>query len=398
MLISLRKNRYHEIVIFCLLLANILNLFVDRSGNEGGRQVVQLLNGFALVVSFVANFTHNYRHPHCFNYLKLFAYLFAAHFLVYVIHPYNSYVNTGNYIRLALSLNLLLLFSSYFNGDYKIRLLQLYVITFVIQSLKKIVSGHWFDAIGSDDFIGGGDTVSIGLVFCIPILFVIFRAKISFVLFVVCAVFVLLSLRRTSIIALILLIPYLSQYLKQHLNKKNILICVAFAAVIGYFMWGYAGSSLTSRFLSLINGDTNYSAASGSYGSGRSLFWMALLKESVSSIRVTVGYGLGSVHEFFSCHWTSALSHAHSDILEILHTFGIVGLLLWSMFFYSICRYTKKFKKSAAKVLLKGCLLSYTFVAIATGTILRAEFFPMAITIPLLIDCMESNRPFPVSR
>ena len=157
------------------------------------------------------------------------------------------------------------------------------------------------------------------------------------------------------------------------------------------YAWRFVGDALVDRMSKLITGDDNYSAVEGSFGSGRTEFWRALLNHYWGSTRFLLGYGLGSVHEFFSKYYVTPLSHAHSDLLELLYTFGVVGAVLYFFFYYNLIRFIRGCNPSPEKKLLLGAVTTYLFVAFSTGTIMRAEFYPMGIAIPILTYMIKNK-------
>lgn len=382
--------RKYDIVLFLLIIANILNVFADRTGEEGGRAIIQAVNGFAFLIVLFCNLTSKRKNPSYFNSLKYFLIILVLNAFFFILSP-NEYANIGNYVRLALNVSLIIFFYNYIENRCSKWLMYLFIVTFILQSCAKIVLGSWFSMIGVEDSIGGGDTVSLGLVMCVPLIFIFMKKKYAFIAFLICVVFIMFSLRRSSILALIVLLPFLWSLFKDSINRKNILIILAIGAFVMIYSWRFVGDALVDRMSKLITGDDNYSAAEGSYGSGRTVFWGALLNHYWGSARFLLGYGLGSVHEFFSKYYVTPLSHAHSDLFELLYTFGIVGAVLYFIFYYNLIRFIRRCVSSPEKNLLLGAVITYLFVAISTGTIMRAEFYPMGITIPILIYMLKNN-------
>lgn len=383
--------RPHDIVLALLVIANILNVFAGRTGAEGGRTIIQAVNGLAFLIVLYTNFTNKDFKPAFFKYLKFFLFVFALNGLFFVLSP-NEYANVGNYVRLALNVSLLFFFYSYYESKHNKWLMYLFIITFVLQSCVKIVLGSWFSMIGVEDSIGGGDTVSLGLVMCVPLIFVFMKKQYAYVAFLISIAFIMFSLRRSSILALVVLLPFIWNMFKENITRRSVIIVAALGTVVLVYSWRFVGDALIERMSKLITGDDNYSAVEGSYGSGRTEFWGALMNHYWGSAKMLFGYGLGSVHEFYYRYYVTPLSHAHSDLFELLYTFGLIGAGTYIAFYFKLIKYVRSFTSSPEKLLLLGSISTYIFVAISTGTIMRAEFYPMGIIIPILLYMVEHKK------
>lgn len=380
---------WHRLVLLLLIVANILNMFLDRTGEEGSRTLIQAINGAAFICLCISMFKNKITYPSFFKFLSVLLGILGFYYLFQLVSP-NPYFNFGQYVRLALSLCLFFGFYTYEDSKISNKLLGVYAITFIIQCSLKIFNGNAFAAIEDLNQKVGGDTASIGLALCIPLIFYAFKDKLAFILFVISFGITLLSLRRTSILAFVVALPFVWPYIKGHLNKKMLLVFAVAGIVAIYYVWQVVGAKILVRFLEYSD------AGSGleSYGSGRTEFWSFIIDRYFDGGSLLFGYGMGSIYEAYSKYWDLPLSHAHNDFLELLYTFGVIGLLLWCIYIYKLWVYNRYSNNISTKRLLYCALVVYLFVAITSGCIIRAEFFPLAISISLLVNKTDNYQVY----
>lgn len=378
---------YHKVVLVLLILSNVLNIFLDREGSGGGRGLVQGVNvvAFGCVLFYLVK--KRISAPPCFIYLKAFVIIFLLCTIKQLYFP-NNYLVLGQYVRFALSIGMMFFFLNYKSGLFTDRLFQIYIVTFILQCSIKILNGNAFSVASDINKVVGGDTASMGLAMILPLNFLFFKGKMSFAIFICCCVFTLFSLRRTSIIAVLLVIPFYWPLIKMYMNKKVIALGLLTGTFVINRAWDVVGAKIVVRFME----GTGSSSGMQAYGSGRSEFWMYLLNDFESKGNFLLGNGFGSVYECFSKGWRMALVHAHSDFFEILYTYGVLGILIWVLFWKGVFVIgMKSFDKELKKMIL-GLVVLYVFIAFSSGCILRAEFFPIAIALPILIR-MKTSRP-----
>lgn len=377
---------WHKVVLSLLVLSNILNCFMDRGGENGGRGIILVINGLVLVIALGYIFIKKRPQPLSYRSLYYFLFMSLLYFAIASLFP-NKYFVMGQYVRLIANIGLFFFFSFFTANRHCDYLFKIYIITFIAECAIKIINGNAFMAATEVDTKMGGDIASMGLALVVPLLFMYFKEKQAFVLYVVCFVFALLSLRRTSILAIVLSLPFVWSFIKQHINIKSILVGLIGTVYVIYKAWSIVGVKLLYRFMEYSDGSSQLE----SYGSGRTEFWKYLINTFFHKGNYLLGNGFGSVYEAYSNGWYLALVHAHNDILEITFTFGFIGVFLWIKFWFSTIKSNYNSAPSKNKRLVYCAIVLYLFVAFTSGCILRAELFPQMIALSLLTRKQYDN-------
>lgn len=149
-----------------------------------------------------------------------------------------------------------------------------------------------------------------------------------------------ISLKRGAIIALpIMYIIYivLNEQNRKHTARKLLLIIGFFTILIIAFciVDGYTNGLMTQRF----------SAEELATGSGRTDFYKIALNEIANRnlIRFLIGSGIGSSVDLLG-------TGVHNEYLEMLFSFGVIGLLLYASFIFGIITQTIKLYKISTKL------------------------------------------------
>ncbi len=390
---------YHKIVLICLIVANILNLFLDRGGLAGGRVLIYVANGITLLTIAYYLLVKPLKFPKCFRPLKWFLALFIIMLIIQFYWP-NRYFIFNMYIKWLLSLFLLFFFYTYEQNKKNNWLMQLYTVTFIAECCYKVYMGRAFGSVADASIRSGGDTASIGLALAVPLIFTFFSNKKGLILYTICMIFCLFSLRRTSILALLVAVPFIWPILKQHVSKKYLALGFVIALIFIFRAWDYVGDRVIKRFF---EGHSSYESmefyGGGGYGSGRSEFWKFLFDKYVENENYLFGNGMGSIREVCFAYWRIGLSHAHSDVFELLYSFGFFGLLFWGLFWIKTTIYVVKSKLELFYRKNFFCaILIYLVVGATSGALIRAEMFPMAIAIPILLQPLRNTETATVEK
>lgn len=383
---------YHKIVLICLIAANVLNLFLDRGGLRGGRTLIYVANGISLVAMAYYLFIKPLKFPRCYRPLKWFLVLYIAMLIVQFYWP-NPYFIFNMYIKWLLSLLLLFFFYTYEQNKKNNLLMQIYIVTFIAECCLKVYMGSAFKSVTDVSVRSGGDTASIGLALIVPLIFTFFSNKKGLILYTICLVFCLFSLRRTSILAILAAVPFIWPILKQHVSKKYLVLGFVVSIIFIFRAWEFVGAKVMRRFFEGHTSAEEMEFYQGSaYGSGRSELWTFLYKRYLENEHYLFGYGMGSIRELCITYWRIGLSHAHSDVFELLYTFGISGLVIWIYFWIRTTIYVVKSKLSIHFKKNYYCtLLVYLIVAVTSGALTRAEMFPLAIALPILLSPIKDT-------
>jgi O-antigen ligase len=164
-------------------------------------------------------------------------------------------------------------------------------------------------------------------IFMIPMLYVFFDKKMSYLLSLVYIFLLLFVGKRGGILALAigvfcyLIYSYIcSQEKKKYRNRiLTTLGILVIIALISSFFVDITSIRFISRFLNL--GEDG--------GSGRTRLWSLCISQikNMSFVKVFFGYGFRSVYELLG----KTFAAAHNDILEIFIDYGLIGFSLFIM-------------------------------------------------------------------
>lgn len=377
------RNRinYLNIVLVLFSLINFFELFLPRDDSQqsSARLPIQILN---LVVLFFMGYFLTLHRIHTTNIsrvVKLMILMVFGYFMFYLVQNQLVVSEITTYIKFVTWLLAIIFFFEVLvvlplNNTF----FQLYVLTFILATAKKIFESSLFDS----EKLGGGDTASLPLLFIIPITLLVFKDKYRAIVLMLCTLLILISLRRTSILALVLSLPFIFRYLKTALSPLQVvLIAVVFVVAI-VFAWQVFGAAIEYRLLELVDNKTD-----NGYGSGRGKFYVLVWEEYLKgNISVFFGNGLTSVRKLLTVRVESALTHAHNDYLEIIYTFGLLGLSLWFFFLKSIWDLRKNIKRYIPinVNVFYITFISLLIISISSGSILRVEMVAFSINLSLL--------------
>ncbi len=257
--------------------------------------------------------------------------------------------------------------------------------TFVNISYLVLVQNRLESAVVSaeEGHVGGGQVIANSIVHLLPLIFLLLRGKLVSYLYVFGFIVVLVSLRRTAILAYLLCLPFVYKQLKRNLSKRTIIISViAIAFLIWYVVTNY-WYIIEMRFSDMFEASNN-----GYYGSGRTGWWMALVENFYSSpFNWLQGFGLGQVTlEMAKAGFPFV--HAHNDYIEIGYTYGLIGLFLWFGTFWKMIRLYKR--RSDGGIILMASL-SYLFIAFFSSSIYNTHLVCVAIFMGLVLNNQKGN-------
>lgn len=380
---------YYKIVLILLIIINILNTVLNRDGHSGDRTVIYVFNGITIIFAACYCVMHSTKYPKYFKCLNIFVAIIILDILLQFTVINNSYFMLGQYIRMLMSIILIYFFYKYKPSLKLETYFRLYVVTYIFQCCLKILAGQWFQNANDFDDLRGGDTVAIGLATVIPLIFIYFKEKWGFILFLISFIFICFSLRRTALLAVIIVIPFIWTSIKPYVKLRSIMVMLPILVGGVFIAWERVGAQLVLRFTELFEGDRS----GGSYGSGRSTYWTQIFEDYLEQGNILFGNGMGSVYEFYSkIDPYVSLPHAHSDIFEILYTFGLVGLISWGLFIGRSLKFAIMSSYSKDRQLLLCTIVLYIFIGASSGILLRTEMFPFSIALAILINRIKTNK------
>lgn len=224
-------------------------------------------------------------------------------------------------------------FYGVFSNDNTFKYLNVFVAFSVI-----VLSLH---IIGSRlNLIGGGTTIKTYgnnnaylLLSFLPMVYLNTSLKLRRVLTFILVIGVFLSLKRGAMVALLfcLLGGFLLE--KKFINKKNLFekfkrfFIVVGAIIFLFFIYSKFADIFIERF-------EDFSGDSKSFGSGRGNIYFLIWDDWYSSdniITYLLGKGYNSVQVLTKIKIGSALM-AHSDVLNFVHSYGLLGIGLLALF------------------------------------------------------------------
>ncbi len=378
-MLSVRSRiNYLNIVLVLFSLINFFELFLprDESQQSSARLPIQILNivVLLLMIYFIA-FCKLHFNRITKVVLSLVG-MIIAYFFVYLIDNNIVVGEIRNYIKFTTWLiAIIFFFEALLRFPTQPVYFQIYAFTFVCAIAKKIFDASVFD----NEKLNGGDTASLPLLFIIPTILLLFKSKYRFILLSACAFLILISLRRTSILSLAVCMPFIYKYLKSSLTKGQVLLIVVlfFCGLVA--VWMYFGVAIQYRFSEFF--DKNSEAG---VGSGRSSFYLIVWDNYLSgNYSIFLGNGLTSVKYLLMKKANFELTHAHNDFLEIIYTFGLLGICLWLFFLKAIWNLKNIIKNININIFFVT-FISFMIVSISSGSILRIEMISFSINLALL--------------
>ena len=240
-------------------------------------------------------------------------------------------------------------------------------------------------ALARGGMIGGGQSLANSLIYLLPLLFLIIKGKWASFLYILGFLVVVISLRRTALIAYIFCLPFIYNQYKRSVSKKYLIIAFLILGVIVWYVVTNYWNVMESRF-----SDAFEASESGTYGSGRTGWWMVLVKSFLNSPQYWLqGFGPGQVA---LCMAKAGYPYgsAHNDYLEIGYTFGIIGIVFWFRTIWKF--YELSGKKYVQNVMLiRMATLSYFLVAMFSGAAHNVQFVSLAIFAALIVNSRKNR-------
>lgn len=219
-------------------------------------------------------------------------------------------------------------------------------------------------------------TTAYYAMFLLPFVFLLKNEVTKWILIIMVFSTVLLSVKRTGFISFILcLVVYFYYHIKYaensnvNKNKKvRVMILTILMAVIMYFFFEYYTSIHSIGIVDRLNNIGNDG------GSGRLDVWeytWGMIKNSNFS-SLLFGHGFNAVYN----HSNLKLS-AHTDVLEVIYDYGMIGSVVYLTFIRSIFstfKYVKFYRKDLVPAYATSLVL-FTSVSILSHLIIYPTYF-----------------------
>lgn len=384
---SIRLN----LVLTLIILANIVNMiypkgmgFEEQTG--GMYEVSKYLYGGCILLMLPSLFS---REKFYFNIMKYMVIYVMIHILFAMSYSYNF--EMGSYLKtIMICLSFIFFEESLSQVKVNKYLLSVYIFSIFISIVYlSLIQNRLEIALENYGEIGGGQSIATSLVFLLPLIFYTFSEKISPILFLIGAVAVFVSLRRTAMLAYLLCIPFIYKQFLKNVSKKAIFFLLFAIAIGGYYIYTNYWFVIENRFADMFEAND-----SGYYGSGRTGWWEALIMSFWNSPDHWVqGFGLGKVAE---CMENAGFPFgvAHSDYLEVGFTYGLIGLYLWFGTIFKLYKLSAIPSLRRYSSIIKMSSFSYLCVAVVSGMTYQPHFMSIALFASLILaesKCTSKN-------
>lgn len=270
------------------------------------------------------------------------------------------------------------------------KFMYVYVLSIFINITYLTLTQNRFEtALENYGHIGGGQNISVSLIFLLPLIFYMFNEKISSYMFLIIALVALVSMRRTAMLAYLFCLPFVYRQLARNVSRGTIIIIFSALVIGGYYVYTNYWFVLQDRFQDMYEAN-----GSGYYASGRTGWWEVLIKDFIDTPQKWIqGFGLGQVVS----HMSKAgfpFTSAHNDYLEIGFTYGLIGLYLWfgSMIDLFIL-YKKRFLRKYSSLIMMSSL-SYLIISLVSGATQQPHFICVAIFASLMLTSHRNKHSF----
>ena len=388
--ISKARLNIGVVVLALLSLTNLLALISPRTDddpNSIARVPIQAVTGLVLVLMWGALvFVKKHFNPVTRG-ITIFIFMiivYAAYYFFtqkFIGAEFSPYIKT-----LTWATGILFFYEMFLLYGINQRAMRFYIITSILAVAKEILVTSKFESAT----LGAGDTASLPLLFIMPMVLLMFSKRNRIILLGILFVLVLLSLRRTSILAAVCCIPFIWKDLKAKLKPGVVLVAVVLFVVGFAVTWHYLGDAISYRFAEISQGGSK-----GDYGSGRSRFYLLVWDSWFAGDAYSVIFGNGlTILRHLLMRESFGLEHAHDDFLEIGYTFGLLGEFIWLYFlggFWGLRRKIKKYSPNNINMFYIG-FFSYMVIGLASGCILRITTISLSLTLAVFMYNISNGK------
>lgn len=377
------RSRIFNITNLYLVLVALLQL--QDVLYEGGEILSKLIIGAFLLISLFL-FVHTnirYKIPSYFHYLNILLIFFSLYGIIHILDGDIDYVwqtdsNTASYtyiIKIYLSLlPIYVFYMCTIINEFSLRTIQWWGIILIIVSIARFYSFYVFntDIVGKDEITNNFGYLFVGL---IPLMIFYYNKTIlQFILLTVCMIMIILSMKRGAVlVGLICIIIFAIDIWKQSNKTRRIVLCLLIGCfIIGgiYFIQHLLQTS--EYFLSRIE-DTlegNSSLRDSLYAK----LWNNYINDA-SIIEMFIGQGANKTLNI-------AGNYAHNDWLEILINQGLIGIIIYLLYWRQFAHTIKNCNHiSELQIARSGLLLC--FFASGTMTLFSMSYNSLPIGLSM---------------
>jgi len=373
-----------NVVLLLLITVNIINtLFPKGMGYNAedyvgfGYQLSKYINAATIIVML----------PSLFQRIKVFTNMryMVIMIVIYILIAYGWGISYNfSAASRALMVCLSFIFFEETIEKYKLNpfLLYGYLLTFMANIAYLVITQDRLGmAMENEGHIGGGQGIVKGMIFIIPLLFLVLKDKISAYLFVFCGIVIFVSMRRTAILAYLLCIPFVAKRISNQISKKAVFIFLILLAAITFYIVKNYGFVIEDRFSDMLEAND-----SGYYGSGRTGWWEVLVVKFLENPQNWFfGFGLGSVSKTMA-DAGFPFGGAHNDYIEIIFTYGLIGGFLWFSSYWKVIKISRLPAYENTRTLIRMGAFSYLFYALASGGFQTIELICLSLFFNLSLN------------
>lgn len=383
-------NSKLNIVVCILILINIIGVFVNKDNwavdveDVGGWQnsLSKILYALVILIMLpsIASKSIYFKSAKTFV-LIILLYVFYG---IAVDNPFD-FGSVSKFLLLCLSF-------VFFEHELRQNVIDKYLIyAFIVSSLVftsvRIFSANVLvNAIASGDF-DTGQSSSLAVIYLLPLIFLTIDKKISTYIYLFGFVLVLISLRRTAILVYLSSLPFVFTTMKKNLSKRFLLIIITIVGVVVFYFVDEYWWVIEARFLDIFVANED-----GAYGSGRTAWFKSLMEIYYEHPENWVqGFGVGAVKRDM-IKMGAAFGHAHNDYIEIVFTYGLIGIYLWYSMFLKFFTRIRKSKLSQDEICLSYmCVLIVLLIATATNEIDDPTFIAVPIFMSMIVIKLQNE-------
>ena len=384
----MKALRFNSVLIL-IIIANILNMLYPKGmGYEVQTGIEYQLSKYAYglcILIMLPSLLSTKKFY--FNKMRYMAFMI----IIYILFGYGFHMSfeMGDYLKtLMICLSFLFFEDIFEKRAYNKQLIYVYVLSiFVNITYLTLTQSQFATAVENEGHIGGGQGIATSMVFLVPFMFYLFKGKLSAFLYLLGMMAIIVSLRRTAILAYLFCLPFVYSRIKSSMSKTTLFFIVLGLALIGYVVVTDYWFVMEDRFA-----DTFEEDKSGYYGSGRTGWWQVLVDNFIDSPGNWLqGFGVGRVAQDMA-NAGFPFESAHNDYLEIGYTYGFIGLFLWFGTIIDILRLSWKTTFKGNRPLISMCSLSYLLVAFVSGVTRNPHFMCVAMFGAMMLSTIGRGR------
>jgi len=214
-------------VLILFFIANILNtVFPKNMGAEGQQEFVYQLSkyvyGFGLILMLPSLMSTR---RYYFRYMQYMVFYIILHMISAVLMDFEF--DFARYLKMILVCSSFVFFEEMLSKTKLNKyLLIAFMLSVYINITYLVLTANHMEAAYEAGDSGGGQSIANAIIYLLPLLFLKFEGKWASYLYVCGFFVVLISLRRTAILAYLFCAPFVYSQLKRNVSKRFIAVVV----------------------------------------------------------------------------------------------------------------------------------------------------------------------------